>query len=652
MINNRCKVFGDKFPMPKRISFPSIYRLGQLSLDGLIAWSACSLAFLIRFDGEVEDTYQFLGWLLPLLAIFGRLLIQNGFGLYQQVWRLFGPKDATSLFLSVTLYSLLVLVTTRLVIPSFQTFSGIPLSVAVIDWSFCLLGMASVRYIRRWSVHRTHIKRYYRSRWSEKQRVLLVGAGMAGCKVMQEVRQNPQLSLEIVGFIDDDPTKVGRKVEGIPVFGQTTQLVAIAQRLKVDEVLISMPSASASQIRKIVNLARGSGLKLKVLPGHGEILRDRHLTPQAREIQIQDILGRPEIRLDLAAEYHAQFPSARSQIYQRTVLVTGAGGTIGAEICRQLARLEPKHLLLLGRGENSIFNIEQELKRDFPQLKLTSLIADIRHQTRIEGIFNSWKPEIIFHAAAHKHVPLMQHNPTESLENNALASANLAQLADAHGVHTFVLISTDKAVDPCSFMGLSKRLAELLVKAFANKSQKTRFLVVRFGNVLGSRGSVVPIFQAQIARGGPVTVTDRFMSRYFMTTPEASQLVIESLAVGQSGQTLILDMGEPVNIFDLAEQMIQLAGFAPGLDIPIQITGLRPGEKLHESLVCAQEKVVSTPHPKIMAVSSQLPPTEIFVNTINILSEATSSNLPPEQLWTLAQRCVATLESSPIIIND
>jgi FlaA1/EpsC-like NDP-sugar epimerase len=370
-------------------------------------------------------------------------------------------------------------------------------------------------------------------------------------------------------------------------------MVAIAQRLNVDEVMISMPSANAAQIRKLVNLAHGTGLKLKVLPGHAEILCDRNLTPQAREIQIQDILGRPEVRLDLSVEFSSQFPSARSQIKDRTVLVTGAGGTIGSEICRQLARLEPKQLLLLGRGENSIFNIEQELKRDFPDLSITPIIANIRHRSRMERIFEGWKPEIIFHAAAHKHVPLMQHNPTEALENNALASADLAQLAVTHGVKTFVLISTDKAVDPCNFMGLSKRLAELMVKTFAAKSQ-TRFLVVRFGNVLGSRGSVVPIFQGQIARGGPVTVTDRSMTRYFMTTPEAAQLVVQSLAVGQSGQTLILDMGQPVNIYELAEQMIQLAGFTPEIDIPIQVTGLRPGEKLHESLVCSTERVIRT----------------------------------------------------------
>ncbi len=632
--------------MPKQVIFPSMYCVGQLTLDGFIAWSACILAFVIRFDGDIADTHTTLALILPLVAIPGRLLIQTAFGLYQQVWRLFGLKDAISLFQVVTLYSLLVVVITRVIIPSFQPLWGIPLGVAVIDWSFCLLGMVALRYARRSSVDRSQLNRHLRSRRSEQRsRVLLVGAGRAGSQIVQEVRQNPQLNWEIVGFVDDDRTKVGRKVEGVPVVGQSSQMVEIAQRLNADEVLISMPSAKASQIRKLVNLARGTSLKLKVLPGPAEILSDRRLTPQAREIQIQDILGRPEIRLDFAAEYNSQFPSARSQIKERTVLVTGAGGTIGSEICRQLARLEPKQLLLLGRGENSIFNIEQELRRDFPNLTVTPLIADIRHNSRIERIFNTWKPEIVFHAAAHKHVPLMQHNPTEALENNALASARLAQIADASGVETFVLISTDKAVDPSSFMGLSKRLAELMVKSYAAKSH-TRFLVVRFGNVLGSRGSVVPIFQAQIARGGPVTVTDRAMTRYFMTTPEASQLVIQSLAVGQSGQTLILDMGEPVNIFDLAEQMIHLAGLTPGVDIPIRLTGLRPGEKLHESLVCSNETVIPTSHPKIMAVFGQLPEVVFLPEVITSLSEVTLSSSPVEELWAIAQHCVALLESS------
>ncbi len=635
----------------KGIPFPSWYRLGQLALDGFVAWSAASIAFLIRFEGNIPPNVENLFWLLPLLAIPGRLIIQITFGLYKQVWRLFGFKDATTLCQAISFYSLLILVLNRLVAPRLVFLpnplaESMPLGVAVMDWCFCLMGMMALRYTRRRLCQSSQgVKNLSKQK---KQRIVLVGAGRSGSQIVQEVRHNCQLNWEIVGFIDDDQTKIGRKVEGIPVLGNTSQLVAIANKVRAKEIIISMPSAKAEKIRQIFELVRETELDLKVLPSPTEIISDRYLTPQAREIQIQDILGRPEVHLDFSEDFDCQFLSASQQVYQRNVLVTGAGGTIGSEICRQLARLQPKTLLLLGRGENSIFSIEQELRRDFPDISIIALIADIRHQSRIGKIFQTWQPDIVFHAAAHKHVPLMEHNPTEALENNALASANLAQLANQQGVKTFVLISTDKAVDPANFMGLSKRLAELMVKATAHQSN-TRFLAVRFGNVLGSRGSVVPIFRGQIARGGPVTVTDRSMTRYFMTTPEASQLVIQSLAVGKSGQTLILDMGKPVNIFDLAEQMIYLAGFTPETDIPIKVTGLRPGEKLHESLVGAKEKVVSTPHPKIMAVSGCLPSREALPSAIASLTEATFCDSPPKQLWQVSQQCIERLASSLVV---
>ncbi|MGB0564454.1 MAG: polysaccharide biosynthesis protein, partial [Spirulinaceae cyanobacterium] len=563
-------------------------------------------------------------------------------GLYQQVWRLFGLKDFIRLLNAVSFYSLLVLVSTRLLLPRLGLSTpGIPLGVAVIDWCFCLMGMVLIRYGRRRSVRQPLWSR--RKTHHPRQRVLLIGAGQAGAMMVQEIRYNPELAMSVVGFIDDDRSKVGRRVEGVRVLGTTADLVAIAEANQVSEVLIAMPSAQAVDIRRIVDQLRGTPFTLKILPGQAELLRDRSLTPQVRALQIQDILGRPEIRLDFATELTAQFPSASEQVYQKTVLVTGAGGTIGSEICRQLARLEPRQLLLLGRGENSIFNIQQELRRTFPYLETQALIADIRHTARIEHLLQTWRPQLLFHAAAHKHVPLMEHNPSEALENNTLASAHLAQLAAQAEVQAFVMISTDKAVDPANFMGLSKRLAELLVRPLAAQ-HPTRFLTVRFGNVLGSRGSVVPIFQAQIARGGPVTVTDAAMTRYFMTTPEASQLVIQSLAVGKSGQILILDMGEPVRIYDLAEQMIYLAGYQPGVEIPIQIMGLRPGEKLHEALFTNREQLCATAHPKIRAVDSALPSPDIYGEILNELEQTVQTERSPQTLWQLTQQYQARLE--------
>jgi FlaA1/EpsC-like NDP-sugar epimerase len=611
----------------------------------------CWVAFWVRFEGQIVAPHVTLAWVLPLVAIPGRLLVQACFGLYQQVWRLFSLKDFIRLLNAVTFYSLLVIVVTRLILPRLDiAATGIPLGVAVIDWSFCLMGMVVLRYTRRRSVQSPPWQRSRPQR--PRQRVLLIGAGQAGALVVQESRQNADLALEIVGFVDDDRTKVGRTVEGVKVLGTTAQLVNIAQYHGVSEALITIPSARPEQIRQILNLVNATPLKLKILPGHAELLRDRSLTPQAREVQIQDILGRAEINLDFAETFDTPFASARHQIEHHTILVTGAGGTIGSEICRQVATLNPKRILLLGRGENSIFTLEQELRRTFPQIAIQPLIADVRHSERMATLLRQWRPEIIFHAAAHKHVPLMQQNPTEALENNAIASADLARLATQVGVKTFVMISTDKAVESSNFMGLSKRLAELLVRSFTAVGT-TRFLVVRFGNVLGSRGSVVPIFKAQIARGGPVTVTDAAMTRYFMTTPEASQLVIQSLAVGESGQILVLDMGEPVNIYDLAEQMITLAGFTPGHDIPITITGLRPGEKLHESLFNTSEQVLTTAHPKIRAASSQFPTLSSSEAIYQQLQQATQCPEYSEQeLWQVAQHCRIDLEAHLINPNS
>ncbi|MEM8642451.1 MAG: nucleoside-diphosphate sugar epimerase/dehydratase [Cyanobacteria bacterium P01_G01_bin.54] len=621
---------------------PSLYRLAQVSLDALVAVLACYAAFWVRFEGNIESEYQTLALVLPCAAIVGRFVTQLLFGLYQQVWRLFGLKDFIRLLNAVSFYSLLVLVITRMLLPRLGGPAlGVPLGVAVMDWSFCLMGMVLIRYARRRSVQQPLWGQRPASR--PLQRVLLIGAGQAGAMMVQEIRSNAELTINVVGFLDDDRSKVGRRVEGIRVLGTTADLLAIAQANHVDEVLIAMPSARAEEVRRIVNQLQGTPFQLKILPGQAELLRDRSLTPQARAIQIQDILGRPEIQLDFAAELTPQFPSASEQVYQKTVLITGAGGTIGSEICRQLARLEPRQLLLLGRGENSIFNIQQELRRTFPHLETQALIADIRHPARIEQLLQTWQPHLLFHAAAHKHVPLMEHNPTEALENNTLASAHLAQLAAQARVQAFVMISTDKAVEPANFMGLSKRLAELLVRPLAIQSP-TRFLTVRFGNVLGSRGSVVPIFQAQIARGGPVTVTDAAMTRYFMTTPEASQLVIQSLAVGKSGQILILDMGEPVRIYDLAEQMIYLAGYQPGIEIPIDIMGLRPGEKLHEALFNASEQLCATAHPKIRAVDSPLPSPEIYGQVLGELRQTVQRERSPQALWQLAQRYKDCLE--------
>jgi FlaA1/EpsC-like NDP-sugar epimerase len=501
--------------------------------------------------------------------------------------------------------------------------------------------MVITRSLRSWQVrHQAQVH----SNPVALKRILLIGAGRAGAQIVQETHQNTDLNFQVVGFLDDDVTKLDRQVEGVKVLGPVGQVVAWATYLQVDEILITMPSAPGDRIQQIMTLAKGEGLNIRILPRMQELFLDRNLTGQIREVRLEDFLRRPEVCLDFGQVLTEAFPSAQAQIENQIVLVTGAGGTIGSELCRQAARLHPRQLILLGRGENSIFHIDQELRQTFPQLDLVPIIADIRNLVRMEQIFATYHPKVVFHAAAHKHVPLMEQNPMEAIENNTLASAQLALLADQHHVKTFVLISTDKAVDPLNFMGMSKRLAELIVSTIGITSQ-TRFLAVRFGNVLGSRGSVVPIFQQQIAQGGPVTITDPAMTRYFMTTPEAAQLVIQSLAVGESGQILLLNMGQPIKIQDLAEQMIRLAGHIPNEGIKIQVTGMRPGEKLHESLVSTVEQVQPTAHPDIMAVYSakRTPPAceKVLAELYGILG----TSIEYKKLWSFTKQAACLLEN-------
>ena len=608
--------------------FPSIYRIAQIVLDAIAAIAAVLLAFSIRFEGQIPAEY----WpLIRSILIFGlpcRLFIQWLFRVYRQIWRLFSLRDFWAIFQAVSFYSLLLIFATRLLLPKVVNIPALPLGVAVIDWGFCIAGMTGIRFLRTYQV-RVSLPTSSLSSQTAK-RILLLGAGRAGAQITREIRHNPHLQWQIVGFLDDDTSKLKRQVEGVPVAGTVNQLVSWAQRLAVDTVLITMPSAPSDRIQQIVNLAKAEDIPIKILPRVQELLRDRTLAGQIRDIRLEDLLGRPEIFLDFDQTLVPDFPSATAQIRDRIVLVTGAGGTIGSELCRQIARLNPRQLVLVGRGENSIFHIDQELRRTFPGLNPIPVIADIRHQKRISQVFHDYYPDVVFHAAAHKHVPLMEQNPTEAIENNTIASANLATLAEKVGVSTFVLISTDKAVAPSNFMGLSKRLAELLVSEIARQGQ-TRFLSVRFGNVLGSRGSVVPIFHSQISKGGPITVTDPTMTRYFMTTPEATRLVVQSLAVGRSGQILVLDMGNPMKIYDLAEQLIRLEGYVPGCDIEIKITGIRPGEKLHESLYGQNETLTETPHPKIFNLLQQinqpLSPQQVILATQDALTAANDKKI-------------------------
>jgi len=425
----------------------------------------------------------------------------------------------------------------------------------------------------------------------DRKRVLVIGGGKAGSIMIKEMYSNPQIHKYPVGVIDDDPEKYKRKINGVPILGTRDDIGRIVKEKKIDEVLIAMPAASKAEIKQIVDICKKLKCSLKTLPGVYELIDGRVDIKKIRDIEIEDLLGRDPIKVDLQ--------EISGYLTNEVVLVTGGGGSIGSELCRQIAGFSPKKLIIFDIYENSIYDVQQELKRKHGNsLNLEVIIGSVRDKNRLEQIFKTYKPTVIFHAAAHKHVPLMETSPMEAIKNNVFGTMNVAECADKLGAKRFVLISTDKAVNPTNIMGATKRIAEIIVQAI-NRKSKTEFVAVRFGNVLGSNGSVIPLFRKQILEGGPVTVTDPEIIRYFMTIPEAVQLVIQAGAMAEGGEIFVLDMGDPVKIADLARDLIKLSGFEPDVDIKIEYTGLRPGEKLYEELLMAEEGLQETKHEKI-----------------------------------------------------
>jgi FlaA1/EpsC-like NDP-sugar epimerase len=436
----------------------------------------------------------------------------------------------------------------------------------------------------------------------EQQKVLIIGAGEAGLMTAKALLRHPKGELCPIGFLDDDLGKQDKHFEGLPVFGVLSELPGVLERVKVDELIIAIPSAPGEVIRNVIDLARRAGLRYRTLPSLQEILSGSVSALGIREVKLEDLLRRDPVKLDTNKIVHS--------LAGRTVLITGAGGSIGAEIARQVAHVKPKLLILLGRGENSIYSIEQELRRSHPHVQLACVIADVKHYAKLNWLFKTYLPQIVFHAAAHKHVPLMEASPDEAILNNVRGTQNVASLSLDYGVTTLVNISTDKAVNPTSVMGASKRVAEYVVADAARRTAVGQaFISVRFGNVLGSRGSVIPLFKEQIRVGGPVTITHPDMVRYFMTIPEAVQLVTQASSLGNNGEVYVLDMGKPVRILDLAQDMIRLSGLEPERDIKIEVTGMRPGEKLFEELLTAEDGAVAGAHDKLFVARVEVPDT-------------------------------------------
>ena len=570
------------------------FRRQIIMLAHIVAFAASlMMAFLLVNNMQFTPDWfvqQYPKLLLCFLII--KILVFAYFKQFQGWWRYVGISDLLAI-VKASLVSTLILV-----ILWFGLLSAEPLRIYLRDLTtisqavFILDMFATVVLL---SGLRMTVRLYHEEFSTEQagklKKFLIIGAGNAGEALLREIHRMPVEQYDVIGFIDDDPAKQGMNIHGIPVLGRIDQLPQICKKQEIDEIAIAMPSATAKQMRRVVQICEGAKIHFRTVPSVADIASGKFKVSQIRDVDINDLLGREAIQLDL--------DMIEQYIKGKVVLVTGAGGSIGSEMCRQVCNFAPKHLLLLEQAENALFFIDRDLRASFPQVSMELLICDITDKKRVEQIFERFKPDVVIHAAAHKHVPLMEANPGEAIKNNVVGTKTVADAADKYGAGSFVMISTDKAVNPTSIMGSSKRIAELYIQDLG-KTSKTHFVTVRFGNVLGSNGSVVPIFKNQIAAGGPVTVTHPEMRRYFMTIPEASQLVLQAAAMGKKGgEIFVLDMGEPVKIVDLAKELITLSGFRPGEDIEIIFTGTRPGEKLFEELSIKGEDMVPTRHPKI-----------------------------------------------------
>jgi FlaA1/EpsC-like NDP-sugar epimerase len=571
-----------------RVRFPvNRHRVWQVVFDAALIVAAWRLTFFLRFDKTTPVFYRhLLDWQVVALVVGLKLTTFVLFGFYNRWWRYVSTRDMWGAARGVTVASAL----TYLILYAFPPnhTSRLPRGIAALDFLLLLAFVAGTRLLAR-----TLIERPRAGLVAHGKEVLIVGAGDAGQLMVREMQRNRQLHYTPIGFVDDDPRKRGARIVDVRVLGTTDELAHLLRDNKPDEVLIAIPSAAGSVRRNIVETCRAANVPVKTLPGLHELISgDVNLAGQIRPVQVEDVLGRQQVEVDLN--------KVAAYVKEKTVLVTGAGGSIGAELARQLSRLGVARLVLLDKGESALFEIERELvgERDFPAA--IPVLADVGDRAKMRQVFERYEPHVVFHAAAYKHVAMLEANPLQAVSNNVLGTRTLAEVAVEAGVERFVLISTDKAANPKNVMGQSKAVCEWIVESFAlHPEVETRFVAVRFGNVLGSSGSVIPIFRRQIERGGPVTVTNPEMTRFFMTIPEASSLVVQAGAMGGRGQVYVLDMGEPVRILELAKQMIRLSGRREE-DVPIVFTGAKAGEKLHEVLWNDGEAVGPTSHPKIM----------------------------------------------------
>ncbi|ADO76519.1 polysaccharide biosynthesis protein [Halanaerobium praevalens] len=534
-------------------------------------------SFILRFDESWLLHFEF-NYLVAITII--SLFVLYFSSLYNKMWQYASMSELYSIFKAT------LAINTLFVIYLYFFRVSFPRSIIAINLMTDIFFLGGMRFALR--LLKDFLNRNQNNK--SKNRVLIIGAGDAAEMIIREMQKHPEIGKRIIGLVDDDPAKQALEIHGYKVLGKTKKIPQLIEEYDVDEVIIAIPSAEGKTIKRFYELSNKKNVKVEIVPGVYEILKGDVSLNQIREVKVEDLLRRDQVDL-ISSEISAYLEA-------KTILVSGGGGSIGSEICRQIAKFNPEQIIILDINENTTYFLERDLKENYPNLELISIIGSIRDKNKLEKVFNEYSPDVVFHAAAHKHVPLMETSPEEAVKNNILGTRNLSQTAADFEIDRFVLISTDKAVNPTNVMGASKRAAEMIIQTI-NKQVKTKFMAVRFGNVLGSQGSVIPLFKKQIAKGGPLTVTHKDITRYFMTIPEASQLVIQAGALGKGGEVFVLDMGEPVKIMELAEDLIALSGLTPYEDIDIDVIGLRPGEKLYEELLCDTEDNIATEHERI-----------------------------------------------------
>jgi FlaA1/EpsC-like NDP-sugar epimerase len=618
-----------------------------LALHLLLIPLAYYAAFALRFDFRPPQVYVDLFWrTLPYLVVL-RLASFALFGLFHGWWRHVGMRDLVDLVRATTLSSVLLVLALFMTgdLQSPGSVSGLPRSVLVLDWTTSIILFGGVRF----AVRAFREERLVPWRTRRGKRTLIIGAGTGAERLLRDTQREGELELVPVAMVDDDPAKQGMRLHGIPVLGTVADLDDLVRKTAVQQLVIAIPSATRKEMRRIVEACLRTEVDFKIVPSIRELLDGRARLGQLRNVEIEDLLGREAIELDLEGP--------QGDLEGRTVLVTGGAGSIGNELARQVATFNPKRLIVLDQAESPLYFANLELRTLHPELDVIPIVADVTDHARIESVFARHRPDFVFHAAAYKHVPLMEDNSVEAVRNNVLGTLCVAQAAARFGADKFVLISTDKAVYPSSVMGATKRLAEQIVLGWpALRESQTDFRAVRFGNVLGSDGSVIPLFKKQLAAGQPITVTDREVTRYFMTIPEAVQLVLQASALPDAtGRICMLEMGEPVRIVELAENLIRLTGLEPYTDVPIVFTGLRPGEKLHEELMSERELTIPTAVNKVRIVQTAEPEPDMLMSGLDRLAAAAAVGSPGDILDAIRElvpECVPPLRERPVLAEN